>query len=62
MRARKEFPKDSAWHSLKWSFREALELRALPPRPSVSLSVFRAERLSLFVVLSHTPLIAGHFI
>ena len=32
MRARKEFPKDSAWHSPKGPFREALELRALPPR------------------------------
>jgi hypothetical protein len=31
MRARKEFPKDSAWHSPKGLFREALERRALPP-------------------------------
>ena len=31
MRARKEFPKDSAWHSPKGPFREALERRALPP-------------------------------
>jgi len=31
MRARKEFPKDSAWHSSKGLFREALERRALPP-------------------------------
>jgi hypothetical protein len=28
MRARKEFPKDSAWHSPNGPFREALELRA----------------------------------
>src|SRR5438132_2112990 len=32
MRARKEFPKDSTWQSLKGPFREALERRALPPR------------------------------
>ena len=31
MRARKEFPKDSAWHSPKEPFREALERRDLPP-------------------------------
>jgi hypothetical protein len=29
MRARKEFPKDSAWHSPKGPFREALKRRAL---------------------------------
>jgi len=27
-----ELPKDSAWHSLKGPFREALKRRALPPR------------------------------
>jgi hypothetical protein len=32
MRARKEFPKESAWQSPKGPFREALERRALPPR------------------------------
>ena len=32
MRARMKFPKASAWHSPKGPFREALELRALPPR------------------------------
>jgi hypothetical protein len=31
MRARKEFPKDSAWNSPKGPFRDALERRALPP-------------------------------
>jgi hypothetical protein len=31
MRARKEFPKDSAWQSPKGLFREALERRALLP-------------------------------
>ncbi len=31
MRARKEFPKDSAWNSPKGPFRGALERRALPP-------------------------------
>jgi hypothetical protein len=31
-RASKEFPKDSAWHSPKGPFREALERRALPTR------------------------------
>jgi hypothetical protein len=27
-----EFPKDSAWHSPKGPFWEAMERRALPPR------------------------------
>jgi hypothetical protein len=31
MRARKEFPKDSAWNSPKGPFRDALKRRALPP-------------------------------
>jgi hypothetical protein len=31
MRARIDFPKDSAWYSPNGPFREALELRALPP-------------------------------
>jgi len=63
MRARKEFPKDSAWQSPNGPFRESLVRRTLPPLPHpLFLVSFLAERLSLFVVSSRTPLIAGYLI